>query len=328
MLQAAYQAIEGRVRNLVLLEGPERTVRALKAEQQETVRKHYDAALRRASVADELADDRSAVAALVLYREAALLLIAALAVSRDSNIDVTDLSPPRMWAILGDLAQAGQIPSLPESVDEARRILLSESILSFDEHPADDLLGMRATVESSVKWIQSLIEPRTLPEIRRSRVMRLGVIGVVVVALLGWGASRFTKPTNIALHKPVTISGRHPQSLAPADNSGLVNGEIEPNYGVHTTTGGGWVMIDLQGSYAISTIKVYNRGDGWFDDGLPFTLEFSDDGAKFTEVERRTEPFTSASPWISDGGGRRTRFIRIRSNGYVALAEVEVIGRP
>jgi hypothetical protein len=124
----------------------------------------------------------------------------------------------------------------------------------------------------------------------------------------------------------VTVSGRAPQSVAPADNSGVVNGEIEPNYGVHTTFGNAWVMVDLQSPFRLAEARIHNRADGWFGEGLPMTLQVSEDGKTFADVERRTEVFGSADPWVVQLGGRRARFVRVSSPKYIALTEIEVLG--
>jgi hypothetical protein len=324
-LEGTYRVVASRARSLLLLE-PEREVRALGAERQAQVRRYHDAALRRALVADTLADDRSAVSALILYREALGLLASALVISRGPGAapDEPERDP---WAALAGLAQAGAIPPLPPPVEEARGILSEQGPLAFDEWPTADLLARRATVEAAMKWLFGLVEARTVAEIRASRFLRVGIAGAAVVALLAWSVMRLARPANLALGRPVTISGRAPQSVAPADNSGVVNGDIEPNYGVHTTFGNAWVMVDLQSPRRLSEARIHNRADGWFGEGLPMTLQVSEDGKTFADVERRTEVFGSADPWVVQLGGRRARFVRVSSPKYIALTEIEVLGR-
>jgi len=46
------------------------------------------------------------------------------------------------------------------------------------------------------------------------------------------------------------------------------------------------------GGLPLGKIKLYNRGDGWFDDALlPLTLELSENGTDFVVVDRRTTSF-------------------------------------
>jgi hypothetical protein len=326
-VESAYRAVRARTRDLLLLDRAEREVRARRPEQQELVRRYHAAAVRRAAVADELTDDRGAVAALVLYREAAALLVAALAVTRDPEASAGGVVTGVPWDVLDELARAGAVPSPPTAIEEARRTLTAVGPLVFDHIPASELLARRATVESVVRWLRDQIEPRTLQEIHTSRALRVAGAALLLIALVYYAVRPLFRPNNVALHKPVTLSQRHPESTAPADNSGLVNGEIERSYGIHTIGTGGWVMVDLLGVYNLREVRVYNRADEWFDQGLPFRLELSEDGTHFNVAEERKEPFSSTSPWVFHATGQRARFVRISSKTYVALTELEVDGK-
>jgi hypothetical protein len=76
-------------------------------------------------------------------------------------------------------------------------------------------------------------------------------------------------------------------------------------------------------------VKVYNRGDGWFDIGMPMTLLFSEDGVEFTEVDERVEQFYRWDPWVFEAGKKRARYVRVNGakGKVVALNELEVFGR-
>jgi hypothetical protein len=322
--------LQARARDLFLLERAERVVRAFTPEQHAAVRKHYDAAQRRASVADDLSDDRNVAVAYVLYREAVTLLIAAVLASRDAGrADLEGLRASTAFDALTDLASAGSIPPLPSFVVAARTLLSEDEPLAFDRRASEDLLSQRKTVESTLRWLQELIEPRSLNEIRATRAVRLFMIVALVTCVVGWLVVRTTRPVNIALGKPVTISQKHPVSTAPADNSGLVNGDIETSYGVHTTGAAAgafaWVVVDLLQPTSFKRVKIYNRADGWFDECLPVTLEFSDDGTNFTLADQRATGFTARSPWVVEVKGAKARYVRVRSNSYLALTEIEII---
>ena len=323
-------SLPARARDLFLLKRAERAVRAFTPEQHAAVRKHFDAAQRRASVADDLSDDRNVAVAYVLYREAVTLLIAAVLASRDADrTDLDDLRASAAFDALNALAHDGRIPPLPAYVAEARKLLAEDESLAFDRRAPEDLLAKRKSVESTLRWLQELIEPRTLNEIRATRVVRVFMTTVLIAFVIGWGVLRITRPVNIALHKPVTVSERHPITTAPTDNSGLVNGDIESSYGIHTTAappgGFSWVMVDLTQSTNVKRVKVYNRADGWFDETLPWTMDFSEDGTTFTVVETRVTGFTSRSPWVYEAPkGTKTRYVRVRASNYLALTEIEV----
>jgi hypothetical protein len=319
---------QARARDAFLLKGAERAVQALTPDQHAKIRKYYDAALRRANVANDLSDDRNVAVAFVLYREAVGLLATAVLASRSTAIDVEGQPAIRMLDALGELAAAGEIPPLPTELQTVKTILATGEPLGFDRVPAQDLLAKRAAVETTIGWLRERVEPRTLREIRATRILRLiGVTAVALVALVMLVA-RLTRPVNIALGKPGSISEKHPYAVCPLDNSGGTNGDIESSYGIHSNNappgGISWVMIDLLASYKIDKVKIYNRADGWYDDGLPLSLEFSEDGVAFTEVNRRAEPFTSRSPWSFEAHGAKTRYVRVRSAKYVALTEIEV----
>jgi hypothetical protein len=319
---------QARARDAFLLKGAERAVQALTPEQHAKIRKYCDAALRRASVANDLSDERNVAVAFVLYREAVGLLATAVLASRSAATEVEGQPAIRALDTLGELAAAGEIPPLPTELQTAKTILATGEPLGFDRVPAEDLLAKRAAVETTIGWLRGRLEPRTLREIRATRVLRL--VGVAAIALLALVmlVVRLNRPVNIALAKPVTVSERHPVGVCPADNSGATNGEIESNYGIHTNTAVpgaiAWVMVDLLAPHKVDKVKVYNRADGWFDDGLPLSLDFSEDGVTFNEVSRRAESFSARSPWIFEAQGAKTRYVRVRSGKYVALTEIEV----
>ena len=321
-------SIGARARDALLLESAERAVRALTPEQAAAVRKQHDAAMRRASVADDLSDDRNIAVAFVLYREAVTLLVGAVLAARDPHADISDLRIGAAFEKLDALVRDGQVPAPPPELAQAKQVLMSEETLAFDRASSEDLMSKRGGVEATIRWLSDLVESRTLGEIRASRIARLAAVGAIVLAALTWLGFRVARPSNIALHKPVTASDRHPLSTAPVDNSGFTNGEIEGNYGIHTNHAApgaiSWVIVDLLAPHRIATVKIYNRKDGYFSDGQPYTLEFSEDGTNYTAVDRRAEPFSALSPWVYKAGGASARYIRITSANYVALTEIEV----
>jgi hypothetical protein len=316
------------LRDWFLLERAQTVVRSRPPERQALVRKYFDAGTRRALIADELGEEGSA-SAMLIYRDATELLTAAVvaAVEPGASLDEAAAAP---WETLDDLVRTGRLPTPPNSLGEARRILSPADRLTFDEMAPDVLREQHETVRSALRWLRDRIEPRSLRELQAARVVHFAgaiILAVVVLALVIRAGAAFFAPSNIALHKKVTISQRHPASVAPADNSGLVNGEIEKNYGIHTTSatsGSAWVMIDLAAVHPIRDVVVHNRADGWFDEGLPLKLELSEDGVHFTELETRTTPFRAEDPWIAAGQGRQARYVRVSTTKYLALTEIEV----
>ena len=149
----------------------------------------------------------------------------------------------------------------------------------------------------------------------------------MLLALTSWGVYRAVTPQNLALHKTVEMSSKHPAS---PDEGALVDGIIDEPFGVHTMAGSpSWVVVDLGRPQWVGRVKVYNRSDGWFDEGLPFTLEFSDDGVTFTEVDTRSTSFSQTEPWVYLGRPRQTRYLRVKGKmgGYVVLSELEAYAK-
>jgi hypothetical protein len=325
--QTPRAAIWRRARDHFLLEGIERQVRTRRPEQQALVARYHRAALERAAVADDLWDARGTVSSMLLYREAIRLFIAAAVAAHDPSSDpgtvLADGNSP--WEALADLSRRALIAEPPGEVEAARKILTaSREPLVFDETAPDQLFAQRATVKEAAAWLRNLVEPRTVERIRAERWMRVGLLGVLAIVLLVLVPWSLWRTQNLALRRPVTASSRNPKSIAPDDNSGLVNGEIEGKYGIHTNNGGAWVMVDLESVHPLSTIKVFNRADGWFDEGLPLRLEISEDGQQWKELERRAEHFSATAPWVVKPHGARARYVRVASDNYVALTEMEI----
>src|SRR5262249_57089857 len=139
-----------------------------------------------------------------------------------------------------------------------RTLLTSDDPLALDHlHGRDAVLGAQA-IAATVSWLHDTIEPRTVVEIRRSRLRRLVLLGLSGIGLLVWLGMALFSPKNIALHKHVIVSTNHPNSSAP--EGGLTDGSNGDAYGVHTNfEDNPWVRVDLGEVYQLKKIKVFNR---------------------------------------------------------------------
>jgi hypothetical protein len=125
----------------------------------------------------------------------------------------------------------------------------------------------------------------------------------------------------------VSTSSLAPGSPAPAR---LVDGEAVGAYGVRTESEpSAWIMIDLQGSYALERVVVHDRADGSVDETVPLVAELSIDAQTFDVIGRREAPFSQDEPWVLAVRGLRGRYVRVRRErpGALVLTEVAVFGR-
>jgi hypothetical protein len=278
-----------------------------------------------ARAADRLFDAHAA-SAVVLYGEAALLFAAAAVTARAG----ASLGPAASPAEI--LAELRALPLLESAAgDRARAEAFLEAAARRRESGVVDVGHFahdEAAARAAVRWLSSLVEPRTVAELRflrRARVsgLALGLLTpLIILALVA-----FT-PKNLALHKPVTLSAVHPLSVSPP--SGLTDGILTGSYGAQTTSSEDpWHQVDLERSYKIDKVKVYNRGDQNFDDGMPMRLQCSEDGQRFVDIETRSASFSQTVPWVAKLRGRSCRYIRIHAarGTYLALTEVEIFGR-
>jgi hypothetical protein len=313
------------LREALLLADAERTASGYSSEAREAVRALARAGAERARVAVRALDDGAAASALALFREAALLHLEACVRGTAREALPAPMDAAEVVARFRALPPRRPPPRGPAEV-EAFLADVAEGAPAAPRGTAVEAETARALV----RWLATLVEPRGVSELRFLRRLRTGAAGVLALALVVWAAGGLLGGENIALHKPVTVSGVHPNSGAKP--GGLTDGVISgAPYGVHTNVGdASWAQVDLLRVYLIDKVKIYNRGDGFFEDGLPMTLQLSEDGATFIDVVTRTTSFGQTSPWVAKGRGRPARYVRIRAarGKYVALSELEVFGRP
>ena len=310
-----------------LLRSVEQVVLSHPAASHDKMRELFRAGDQRAQAADELFEGQAA-ASLPLYREAALLFMAALIAVDPGASLVEPLRPDQVVLQFESIEKKAACPAPQKEVDEFFGLVTTSDPLALDRLPPAEARAKIRSIRFIVLWLRELNEPRTLRQIKIQRVVRVFVTSVVVIGGLIWGLMALFKPVNIALHKPVSVSSLHPSAASPP--SGLTDGETSGSYGVHTNKEESpWVQVDLGDVYRLSKIKIYNRGDGWFDDGLPMTLTISENGTNWTEIDKRTKSFGQWMPWVVDAAKRRARYIRVEGNhgAFVALSELEAFGK-
>ncbi len=308
-----------------LLRGRERAATSYPASLRASMLELYLAAGTRARAADVLVEENTP-SALTLYREAAILYMAAFVTVR-TGVAITE---PLDAADLVSQFQALPPSPLPGTPGEFERFLSQlghDDILAADRLDAPAAFARAQVARAVVAWLQRLIEPRTVAEIRFTRSARIGTLALVAAVAIGALGWKIISPENIALNKPVSVSGVQPGATSPP--SGLTDGVTSGSYGVHTSfSDAPWVQVDLGAVYAVDSVKTYNRGDSAFDAGLPMTLQLSENGRDFVDIETRRTSFTQKAPWKTKTGHRLARYIRIRGTRgkYVSLSELEAFG--
>jgi hypothetical protein len=291
------------------------------------MRAFHRAARARADAADELVE-REPRAAWPLYREAAVLYMAAvLSVRSPTKLD-EPLRTDQVVTLFGELEHVKAPPGSREKLRDFLAQLVAADPLLFDALRGPEAVDKLRELRPWIGWLGELVETRTPRELGRQRLVRLAVAGMFAIAIFCWVFFVKLAPPDIALHKPVSVSSTHPNSTAAP--AGLTDGATTGPYGVHTNLEAApWVQVDLLAVYRIDQVKVYNRGDGWFDDGLPMTLLFSTNGTDFKEVDKRTTSFGQWLPWTYGAHHQTARYIRIAGapGKYVALSELVVSGK-
>jgi hypothetical protein len=309
-----------------LLGRAERTVASYPEARRDKMKEFFSAAELRARAADDLFEDP--VASLPLFREAGLLYMAALvAVTPDASLN-EPLRPAEVVEQFEKLDKARPCPCPKRDLDSFSQLVTGADPMAIDRLPPNEAVERAKSIHAVVGWLRELTEWRTVGQIKVQRYLRVALLVCVVVGTPAWGLNAALTPKNIALHKPTSQSSSFPGASCPP--GGLTDGVTSGAYGVHTNKEENpWVQVDLGDLYRIDTVKVYNRGDGWFDEGLPMTLELSENGTDFVEAETRSKSFGDWVPWTAHVGKKKARFVRVRGKkgAYVTLGEIEVFGK-
>ena len=319
------QSVRDGVREFFLLEKAEQKLATIDSARREIVRSYYEAGNRRLNVAQDLRGPVQTPAALTLYRQGShFLALSYLASHGFANLDRVATSLDETFREL-DRAFAADGVNVPAAYDRARPILVALDPLELDRLSPEEAARRVEELEAASRWLTSLVDARTPSQLRWMRVFRIGsvVIGTVVVLVLL--VLRLIAPKNYALDKPATASSYMFQTVA----AGAVDGSKNGVYGYHSLLEESpWLSIDLVQPVAITKIKVFGRGDGYYDQSIPLSLEVSDDATNYQQIGLRSEPFSERDPWVVQPVGVVARYLRLKTmrQSYLVLGEVEVNG--
>jgi hypothetical protein len=312
-----------------LLEDTEKRLRQRSARQAELIVEHKKAAERRLRFVPAFATPDATIVSVGLLSEALALLLRASAADRSEDLDTLDLTSE-----LTRVCEAGH--SAPREWRRLLPLLGARKPLELDHTPIIELREVGHVLRETTLWLRGETDIRSVDNIRWLRRGRFAAVALVIAIALGVKLHDAFATPNVALGKSVSMSslafgspqgaalvdgvesGRHPPSSKKADFV-VTNHESRP-----------FALIDLGRNYAIERIVVFNREDDGFDDGLPYTVEISSDGATFTPLDVRSTHFGSGildPPWSIDARKQHARFVRVRCNQYLALSEIEVFGK-
>jgi hypothetical protein len=300
----------------------ERDVPECPAPRRAAAARYVEAARLRLRPARDVWSSPRPVVAATLLRDAVALL--ALAATAARGVDANDAPPSELLAPLR--ASAGEMRDEGDAI-RVDAALQTHDPLFFDALDDDALRETLGALKREAAWLERRVDLRSPTYMEGTRIGRQ--VGLALLVL--WLGYRALAPLlgarDLALDRPVRASSHQ---VGTPDPSGLVDGKIGDTYGFHTQVSApdpSWAIIDLGAETPIRKIVVYNRSDVNLDDGLPFSLDVSSDGASFREVARREAHFGDGTflspPWTAKMH-ERARYVRIRSPHYMALNEVEV----
>ncbi len=281
------------------------------------------AARERLRAADLLWAKGKAAPALGSYREATLLLGDAFAATE--ALETGGSSAPD--ARLAELTRRLE-PSTRRDAEAPESLARLRSLVATDPRELDRLSGPEGGSEVSefaraVHWLAERLELRTPLSIQLHRASRVGIALAVLAALLSVLVAWAFPPVDLALNKPVRASS-HAYNTMP---EGAVDGIRYGQLGFHSANDATpWLIVDLERVITVHELKVVGRAECCYDQAIPLAVEVSQDGQAFTEIARRTEPFTQYEPWVVRPGPTRARYIRLRTlrHSYLVLSELEV----
>ncbi|MCA9599057.1 MAG: discoidin domain-containing protein [Myxococcales bacterium] len=320
-------ALPKRALEAVVLKEAEARAKSYRPEQSEGVHQLWHAAVRRMRAARDLRNASNVAAAGTLYREAGVLTARAVALAAGESF-----ADAAAWPRVRELAEQGALPRTPpsafadgEPLDEAQDLAEQTDALLLDAVPPVVARQRLDRIDRALVLLLQGVEPRSPKQVRRSRILRIATLALLIIAAIVGLFAWLLAPKNVALGKPTLASSYWPGS---ATAEALVNGQDESPWGSATGQEDGWFRVDLLAPHRIDRVVVTNRKDNYAYTTTPLAVELSSDGESFQEVRRFTGRGGEGQRWVYRGDGQVARFVRVRNvAGHgIALCEIEVYG--
>lgn len=285
------------------------------------VRRYLDAAQRRERPARHLAGRRDWVAALHLYLEAAALLMRAKLASVGDRRPLDELLPCDLLDALLELS-SGEGWTAPPELGRLRPLLSAQQWDALDRLNEADAERASDDLGAALRFLAGTIP--TVRQAERRRELRLFALGTALLGLGALGAliGSLTRPTNLALKRPVKATAAGFETQAEEAVNGVRFGEI----GFHSNDSQAWLQVDLGAERTLQRVEIYGRGDCCFEQSIPLLVEGSSDEKSYVALGQLNEPFRPFRPWVLPLHGASARYIRLRPlrRSFLVIAEVEV----
>lgn len=285
------------------------------------VQDYVEGAGRRERPARHLAQRRDWVAALRLYLEAAVLLMRANLAAVGDRRRLDEMLPCDLLDALLQLSARERWLAPPE-LARLRPLLAAAEWNALDqlqepeaEHASDELATALRFLSGQIPAVRRAERRRELRKLAAgSALLSLTILGALLWSL--------TRPSNLALRRPVSATAAGFQTEAAEAVDGVRFGEV----GFHSQTDAAWLQVDLEAERPIHRVEIYGRADCCFDQSIPLIIEGSRDGASYFTLGRLDQPFRPFRPSVLPVKATRLRYLRLRPQGraFLVVAEVEV----
>jgi hypothetical protein len=287
---------------------------------QARIAERWDAAIRRIEAARVLREAGLSHDALILFREAGLLLARITIGATDAASAATSPSDQTTAEKLIQVLESERRPVPVGFARDFSTLILTDST-DLDRLSSKDATLRAARADSMTHWLADAVEPRSPRQRTATRNLRISIAILAVLAIPIAREIWVLSPTNISFHKKVTASTQMPNT----NPQGVVDDELYGPRPFHSAEEASpWLSIDLGKRYLISDAEVFAGNES-----LPLAFEVSDDGISYRTVAMKTEPFAGLLPWVVKPLQVDARFVRLRMlrPGSLALSEVIVYGR-
>jgi hypothetical protein len=232
------------------------------------------------------------------------------------------LSPAALLDALRELLHREGVTAPPE-LERLHPLFLPRTWDALDGLEERDAERTARELDLATRFLSGSIPIIQKAEQRRERRVFAAGMSLLcsgAMAALIWS---LTRPTNLALDRPVTSTAPGFETRADEAVNGVRFGEV----GYHSASEeSSWLQVDLETEHVVHRVQIYGRADCCFRQSIPMVVEGSTDGKTYFEMGLRDEPFRPFRPWVLAPKAASVRYVRVRTlrHAYLVVAELEV----